>query len=254
MRACFRRSATACMPVSSISQRLSSVMSSSAPCTVFSGCSGWISPKPGQPRHFLVQARIVLHRARAERKDAGVDRVVLLREAHIVANGLRLGKTRQADGSPPLQACPAASSVSSGSSKSTPVRLRRADLENKRLLNGKTAVAREGSDVDAGRIGRAGVFRHLNHEGPPSARPCRRHIIGVVTSVAATTIRFSSAVTRAIGARRGRRRLCRDPRAHRSTAPLAFGVLIVNSLKKAGVITSTPGTSPKALASATALA
>ena len=39
-----------------------------------------------QPRHLLVQARIVLHGARAEREDAGVDGVVLLAQADVVAD------------------------------------------------------------------------------------------------------------------------------------------------------------------------
>ena len=39
--------ATAGMPVSSLSQRDSSSISSRAPGTVESGCSGWMSPKPG---------------------------------------------------------------------------------------------------------------------------------------------------------------------------------------------------------------
>ena len=51
-----------------------------------------------QPRHLLVQARIVLHRARAQRKDAGVDGVVLLAQADVVADGLRLRQAGQADG------------------------------------------------------------------------------------------------------------------------------------------------------------
>ena len=51
----------------------------------------------GQPRHLLVEARVVLHGARAERIDAGVDGVVLLAEAHVVAHRLRLGEAGQID-------------------------------------------------------------------------------------------------------------------------------------------------------------
>ena len=39
--------AMAGMPVSSQSQRESSAISAMAPGTVESGCSGWMSPKPG---------------------------------------------------------------------------------------------------------------------------------------------------------------------------------------------------------------
>ena len=41
-----------------------------------------------QPRHLLVQPRIVLHGAGAERKHAGVDAVVHAREPHIMAHRL----------------------------------------------------------------------------------------------------------------------------------------------------------------------
>src|SRR5258708_16247619 len=51
----------------------------------------------GQARHLLVEARIVLHRARAQRIDAHVDSVVLLAEPRVVLHHLRLAETRQAD-------------------------------------------------------------------------------------------------------------------------------------------------------------
>jgi hypothetical protein len=50
-----------------------------------------------QARHLLVQARVVLHRARAQRIQRQVDGVVLLAQAHVVAHGFRLGQARQAD-------------------------------------------------------------------------------------------------------------------------------------------------------------
>ena len=74
----------------------------------------------GQPRHLLVQARIVLHRARAERKHAGVDAVVHARQPHVVAHRLRLGEAGQADRS--LRSRPPRRGVNAfGSSRSTPV-------------------------------------------------------------------------------------------------------------------------------------
>ena len=45
-------SATAGIPVSVLSQCASVSISSSAPCTVDSGCSGWISAKPGSRAIF----------------------------------------------------------------------------------------------------------------------------------------------------------------------------------------------------------
>ncbi|MNE45844.1 hypothetical protein D3C80_1401520 [compost metagenome] len=51
----------------------------------------------GQTRHLLVQTRVVLHRARAQRIDGQIDGVVLLAQAHIVAHGLGLGQAGQTD-------------------------------------------------------------------------------------------------------------------------------------------------------------
>ena len=50
-----------------------------------------------QPRDLLVEARVVLHRAAAERKQAKVDRIILAAEAGVVADGLRLGQAGEAD-------------------------------------------------------------------------------------------------------------------------------------------------------------
>src|ERR1700749_2980875 len=50
-----------------------------------------------QPRRLLIETRIVFHRAGAERIDAGVDRIVLLREPRVMADDLRLAQPRQAD-------------------------------------------------------------------------------------------------------------------------------------------------------------
>ena len=61
----------------------------------------------GQPRHLLVEARIVLHGAGAERIDAHVDGVVLLAHLGVVAHHLRLAQARQADLALALQAAEA---------------------------------------------------------------------------------------------------------------------------------------------------
>ena len=63
-----------------------------------------------QPRHFLVQARIVLHGAGAQRIKPGVDGVVHPRQAHIMADHFRLAEARQADRAPCGAGRPAASS------------------------------------------------------------------------------------------------------------------------------------------------
>ena len=51
--------------------------------------------KARQTRHLLVEARVVLHRARPERKRSKIDRVVLTRETRVVADRFRLGKPRK---------------------------------------------------------------------------------------------------------------------------------------------------------------
>ena len=51
---------------------------------------------PGQRRDPLVELRVVLHRARAERVEAGVEVEVAAREPVVVADDLRLGDLGQA--------------------------------------------------------------------------------------------------------------------------------------------------------------
>src|SRR5690606_7835941 len=51
----------------------------------------------GKARHLLVEARVVLHRAGAERIQPAVDGVVLAREAYVMAHGLGLGEAGEAD-------------------------------------------------------------------------------------------------------------------------------------------------------------
>ena len=92
--------ATAFVPVSVISASLSASISSSAPCVVDVGCKRVEIGEARQPRHFLVQPRIVFHRAGAERVGSAVDRVVLAAEAHVVAHRLRLGEPGKADRRP----------------------------------------------------------------------------------------------------------------------------------------------------------
>ncbi len=51
--------------------------------------------KSRQPSHFLIEARIVLHRARAKRIDSGINRIVVAREANIMAHRLGLTEAGQ---------------------------------------------------------------------------------------------------------------------------------------------------------------
>ena len=90
------------------------------PGTVDTGCSGWMSAKPGQPRQLFVEARVVLHRARAERVEPAVDRVVLLRQPGEVAHDLRLAETRAGRSAPCRSSPPRRLRNGAGSGRSTP--------------------------------------------------------------------------------------------------------------------------------------
>src|ERR1700724_3383928 len=57
----------------------------------------------GEPRPLLVEPRVMLHRARAQRIEPAVDGVVLLRQPGEVADHLRLAETGQADLCLPLE-------------------------------------------------------------------------------------------------------------------------------------------------------
>ena len=97
----------------------------------------------GQPRHALVEARVVLHGARAQRKDPGIDAVVLLAEPHVVAHGLRLAEAGQPDRLGALELAEARRElrrllqIDAG-------RIGAPDLEDQRLLDGEPAIAAEG--------------------------------------------------------------------------------------------------------------
>ena len=88
-----------------------------------------------QPRHLLVQARIVLHRARAERIEPAVDRVVL------AATGARSGASLSGSERPgrPIGALrsspPSRSRIGSGIGKIDAGHVGAADLEDQRLFD-----------------------------------------------------------------------------------------------------------------------
>jgi hypothetical protein len=97
----------------------------------------------GEAGDGLVQPRIVLHRARAERIDAHVDGVILLAETDVVAHGVRLGEAGQAD-----------RRLASVSAEAVALRVRHVDvdarrfqpseLEEERLFDGERTIAGEG--------------------------------------------------------------------------------------------------------------
>ena len=81
--------------------------------------------KARQPRHLLVEPRIVLHRAGAERIKPRIDRVIHARQPHVMAHHFRLGQARQADrrfGAARRRACVSDNCTSGRSTPVTPAR------------------------------------------------------------------------------------------------------------------------------------
>ena len=89
-------SVTAGRPATSARICCSSHISSSAPCAPSSSWCGWRLANPGSRDDALVDPRVVLHRARAERVEARVDAEVPVGEVREVAHDLVLGELRQA--------------------------------------------------------------------------------------------------------------------------------------------------------------
>ncbi len=91
-------SVTASMPLISARSASSSNRSSSVPWAIGVGRHRVEVREPGQARGPLVELRVVLHRARAERVEPRVDRVVELAQVDVVAHDLGLGELGQRGG------------------------------------------------------------------------------------------------------------------------------------------------------------
>ena len=172
-----------------------------------------------QPRQLLVQARVVLHRAGAERIQPAVDREILLRQAGVMPDHLRLAQARQADGAtlPHL----AQAGFDSG-------RLRQIDacgagavlFEDQRLFQHQRAVAADGAGRGGGRrpldprvsiwVLRPWVFMTELPSGRGPGLPCRRRCWSRSRSPATGR---QAHHRRDTGGRQGRRPGCRPWRA-----------------------------------------
>src|SRR5439155_16433862 len=98
--------------------------------------------KTGQPRHLLVEARVVLHRARAERVETGVDRIVLLRQPGEVADDLQLAETGEPDSAFAFETAEAGFELRRFRQIDTAF-ARRTLFEDQRLFDLQTPVARD---------------------------------------------------------------------------------------------------------------
>ena len=191
--------ATPCMPVRSSSQKASSLITCERALHRLLRLQRVDVGKARQPRDLLVEARIVLHRARAEREQAEVDRVILPRQAGVVAHGFRLAEARQVDRPRCARDRRGATRGACGTSaKSTPVCSRAADLEQQRLLEHQRAVAGDGLRLAllVGGRGRPPARRIDGHCTTSFSAASRASMSSSVTvSVTATTRPFCSAST-----------------------------------------------------------
>src|SRR5579864_136949 len=212
------------------------------------GLQGMDVGKARQPRDLLVDTRIVLHRARAERIDAGVDRIILLRQARVVADHLRLAQARQAD--LPLSPQPAEAIGHFWRGRQIdPAPARSVLLEKQRLL-----------EIEAATLARRRRAEARHRLAPIAHRKASRSAIA--SAVISVSVLSSVAATRRRSAWSGpgASRLTGTPASTPCSASAsttgAAGRLrrSANSLKKFLLTSVTPGTSANISASFTACA
>src|SRR5579883_100525 len=195
--------------------------------------------KPGQARHRLVEARIVLHRAGAERVNARIDRIVVTREPHEVAHRLGLGKPGQVNGRFARQRAEAMLK-GRGLINIDAARLGPANLEDEAFLDFEPAVAGKGAAPrSSGLLRLRRSFFHQHESAPSRALAKAVRSASVLTSVEAVMMRSSSPLL-------GKRRETGTPPSTPACAIFSTirapspATLSVNSLKKALFTTSTP--------------
>ncbi len=136
----------------------------------------------GERRRALVQARVVLHRARAERVEARVEIEVALGQAHVVAHDLRLGDLGQRGGSLRRSRSGSASGPAAGTSSSGQTNARRPRAPFWKIVRAGSRCSGVAAGVEGGggaltpapppRRGRA--RRRRPRRAPPRACRCRR--------------------------------------------------------------------------------
>jgi hypothetical protein len=99
--------------------------------------------KARQPRHRLVEAGIMLHRAGAERINPGVDRKIQLRQPHVMKHRLWLAQARKASRFFPLERAQPVFKWQGFVEIDAGI-LRPAYLEDKPFLDFEAAIAGEG--------------------------------------------------------------------------------------------------------------
>ncbi len=151
----------------------------------------------GQPRDLLVQARVVLHRARSEREQAEVDRVILPRQPGVMPHRLGLAEAGKADRTVAGEVADPRFDLRNGGEIDAGL-VGRSDLEQQGLLEHQRAVAGHGPGF-AMLIGgrrRPPAGRIDGHRTTSRSAPSNAAISSSVTvSVTATTSPRSSAST-----------------------------------------------------------
>src|SRR5262250_698925 len=108
--------------------------------------------KTRKPRELLVQPRIVLHGARAERIEGRIDRGIALGEADVMAHGLGLGKSGETGRRLALERAQAI--LERRGFRKIHARMAfAAEVENERLLVVETAMAGGGLRTGIGPAG-----------------------------------------------------------------------------------------------------
>ena len=124
-----------------------------------------------QARHLLVEPRIVLHRARTERIEPGVDRVIVARQAHVMAHRFGLGQARQAD----RRAARMRPELRGERRRRFEIdagRVEAAGLEDQRLFHVERAIAGERAAARRLAAARAGGAALVVHRLPPVCSNC----------------------------------------------------------------------------------
>src|SRR5262245_35218643 len=209
--------------------------------------------KARQARQLLIEARVMLHRARAERIDSGIDCVVLPGKPYVMAHCLRLAQARKPRRLLPLERAEPVFErhglveIHSGI-------FRAADFEDEALLDLETAVA--GESFNLMRLSAAGfkcrLLTHQHVSAPLRAFTKAARSVSVLTSVEAVRMRSSRPLS---GKSRetGTPPITPAPAIRSMTCAALPATLMVNSLKNISLRTLAPFTSEIRLARLTAL-
>ena len=210
----------------------------------------WVNiRKTSDPREFLAQSRIMLHRARSERIEAGVNCGIQLRQPDIMADGLGFGETRKTDRLRSLQTGKTVNRANLRPEYRHPKhrcgRVRRsAALHGLERMIAGIRIAREFCPARRPEPGMSWIFMP---QCTLSVLCIKINSASVLVSVTATmtSVRQVAGTAETVVKPERPPLHCGSP-VRRPLAAAGRGRRRVNSLKKAGVTSSTPGRAPTA--------